>query len=336
MTLSTFWFIVIGFLWLGYLFLEGFDFGVGMLLPILGREESERRVLINTIGPVWDGNEVWLVVAAGATFAAFPDWYASLLSAAYLVVTLMLLALIGRGVAFEYRGKVDSPRWRRVWDSVIVLASWIAPLTVGILLSATALGLPLDALGDRIGGPWVLFTGPTILGALAIWGFSFLHGAVFVALKTEGEVRVRARAVAVRFGVPLLLPLIALLLIVQFREGTGWTWIPLVITAVAGLAGIARLTSWRDGQAFALQALTITSALVTLFSALWPDVLPSTVNPAWSLTVTGAASSPEALTVMTWVAAFGTPAVLIYQGWTYWVFRKRVGTRHIPAVHVPS
>ncbi|MBQ6642589.1 MAG: cytochrome d ubiquinol oxidase subunit II [Saccharopolyspora sp.] len=335
MDLPTFWFALIAVLWLGYLFLEGFDFGVGMLLPILGREERERRVLINTIGPVWDGNEVWLIVAGGATFAAFPGWYASLFSAAYLPLLLLLLALIGRGVAFEYRGKVDTARWRRSWDAVIVLASWISPMMVGLILSASVFGLPLDANGDRVGGPLGILTTSNVLGALAVWGFSFLHGAAFLSLKTAGEVRERARAFALRFGVPLLLPVVLLVLVAQFAAGSAWTWVPLVVALVAALAGLVRMYSWRDGQAFALQGVALAGVVVTLFGALWPDVLPSTLDPEWSLSVADTASSPYTLTVMTWVAAFGTPAVLVYQGWTYWVFRKRIGAHHIPPVHAP-
>jgi cytochrome d ubiquinol oxidase subunit II len=336
MVLPTVWFCVIALLWLGYLFLEGFDFGVGMLLPVLGRTEPERRVLINTIGPVWDGNEVWLIVAVGATFAAFPGWYAALLSTAYLPFLLLLLALIGRGVAFEYRGKVDSARWRRSWDTVIVLASWIAPLVVGLVLSASVFGLPLDAQGNRVGGPWTILTVATIIGALAVWGFSVLHGAAFLALKTEGDLRGRARRFALRFGFVLLLPVVAWVLIAQFREGSAWTWVPLVIALVAALAALGCQYRWRDGQAFALQGIALASVVVTLFGAVWPNVLPSTLDPAWSLSVARTASSPYTLTVMSWVALFGTPAVLIYQGWTYWVFRKRIGTKHIPPVHAPS
>lgn len=336
MDLPTFWFCLIGVMWLGYLFLEGFDFGVGMLLPVLGRREEERRVLINTIGPVWDGNEVWLIVAGGATFAAFPDWYASLFSTAYLPALLLLLVLIGRGVAFEYRGKVDTARWRRTWDAVIVLASWVSPLMVGLMLTASVFGLPLDANGDRVGGPLAILTLPNVVGAIAVWGFSLLHGAVFLSLKTEGDVRRRARLFALRLGGLLLLPVVALVLGAQLFEGSSWTWVPLGIAVVAALVGGLRLYRWRDGQAFALQGVALAGVVVTLFGALWPNVLPSTVNPAWSLSVAGAASSPYTLTVMTWVAAFGTPAVLVYQGWTYWVFRKRIGTKHIPAVHAPS
>ncbi|MCA1193802.1 cytochrome d ubiquinol oxidase subunit II [Saccharopolyspora sp. 6V] len=335
MDLPTFWFALIAVLWLGYLFLEGFDFGVGMLLPILGREERERRVLINTIGPVWDGNEVWLIVAGGATFAAFPGWYASLFSTAYLPLLLLLLVLIGRGVAFEYRGKVDTARWRRTWDTVIVLASWIAPMMIGLVLSASVFGLPLDANGDRVGGPLVLLTLPTVVGALAVWGFSFLHGAVFLSLKTAGEVRERARKFALRLGPVLLLPVIALLLIAQLTQGEAWTWVPLGIALAAALAALARMISWREGQAFALQGIALAGVVVTLFGALWPNVIPSTLDPAFSLSIAETASSPYTLSVITWVAAFGTPAVLIYQGWTYWVFRKRIGTHHIPPVHAP-
>jgi cytochrome bd ubiquinol oxidase subunit II len=331
---ETFWFCVIALLWLGYLFLEGFDFGVGMLLPVIGRDETSRRVLINTIGPVWDGNEVWLLVAAGATFAAFPAWYASLFSAAYLPLTLLLLALIGRGVAFEYRGKVDSARWRRVWDAVIVTSSWTAPLCVGLILSATVFGLPLDALGDRVGSPFASVSFATLLGAVAIAGYALVHGAVFLSLKTEGEVRSRARAVALRSCVALL-PLFGLLLLVQVRFGSVWTWAATIAVALAALGAVARLALGREGQAFFLMGLVIALSVAALFGALYPNVLPSTLDPAFSLTVFDAASSPYTLSVMTWVAAFGTPAVLVYQGWTYWVFRKRIGTRHIPAVHVP-
>jgi cytochrome d ubiquinol oxidase subunit II len=335
MAVATLWFCVIALLWLGYLFLEGFDFGVGMLLPVLGRDNTERRVMINTIGPVWDGNEVWLIVAIGATFAAFPGWYASLISTLYVPVLLLLLALIGRGVAFEYRGKVDTERWRSRWDMVINTCSWIAPPAVGLIIASTVLGLPLNALGDRVGGPFVFLRWDTVLGALAITGYALVHGAVFIALKTEGDIRHRARALALRISPVALLPLLVLLLVVQIRSGTTWTWAASIVVALAAFGAMARLLVGREGQAFALMGLTIVSTVVALFGALYPNVLPSTVDAAHSLTIANASSSPYTLTVMTWVAAFGTPAVLIYQGWTYWVFRKRIGTRHIPPVHVP-
>ncbi|MPZ80743.1 MAG: cytochrome d ubiquinol oxidase subunit II [Actinophytocola sp.] len=335
MDLATVWFLIIALLWLGYLFLEGFDFGVGMLLRVLGRDEASRRVLVNTIGPVWDGNEVWLIVAAGATFAAFPGWYAGLFSAAYLPLLLVLLALIGRGVAFEYRGKVDSARWRATWDTVITAGSAVAALGVGLVLSWNVLGLPLDGAGNRVGSPFAALRWETLLGALGVAGFALVHGAVFLTLKTEGPVRERARRLALAVAPLALAPLVALLLVVQLREGSGWTWVALAVVPAAGAGAWLRLAAAREGQAFALLGVALAAAVTALFGALYPNVLPSTLDPAWSLSIADTASSPYTLRVMTWVAAFGTPAVLVYQGWTYWVFRKRIGTHHIPKAHTP-
>ncbi|WP_026424831.1 cytochrome d ubiquinol oxidase subunit II [Actinokineospora inagensis] len=335
MELADVWFCVIALLWLGYLFLEGFDFGVGMALPILADSEAERRVMINTIGPVWDGNEVWLLVAGGATFAAFPGWYAGLFSAAYLPLLLFVVALIGRGVAFEYRGKVDSDRWRRTWDRIITTASWIATLGVGLVLSWNVLGLPLDQHGNRVGLPFAAIKWETVLGALAIAGFAFVHGLVFIALKTDGPLRERARRLALRVAPVALVPLAALLLVVQFRSGSGWTWAPLVLVLVAAAVALWRLAAVREGQAFAALGVAVAASVVTLFGSLYPDVLPSTVDSSFSLTVAATASSHYTLQVMSWVALFGTPAVLVYQGWTYWVFRRRIATHHLPPVHVP-
>ncbi|ALG05650.1 cytochrome d ubiquinol oxidase subunit II [Kibdelosporangium phytohabitans] len=335
MDLALVWFLIIAFFWLGYLFLEGFDFGVGMLLPVLGRDEKERRVMVNTIGPVWDGNEVWLIVAVGATFAAFPGWYATLLSSAYLPLLAVLVGLIGRGVAFEYRGKVDSVRWRRNWDRVIVIGSWLPALGVGLLLSWNVLGLPIDAAGNRVGSAFSAFQWETLLGALAIVGFSLVHGAVFVALKTEGDIRSRARRLALRIGPVALLPMLGLLLVVQTRAGSSWTWLVVGLVVIAAILALVFLSAGREGRAFALMAVVIIGSVVALFGALYPDVIPSTVDPAFSLTIESTASSPYTLKVMTWIAGFGAPAVLVYQGWTYWVFRKRIGTGHIPPVRVP-
>jgi cytochrome d ubiquinol oxidase subunit II len=335
MTLATIWFCVIAFFWLGYLFLEGFDFGVGMLLPVLARDNAERRVMVNTIGPVWDGNEVWVIVAGGAMFAAFPGWYASLFSAAYLPLLLLLLALIGRGVAFEYRGKVDSDRWRRTWDRVIVAGSWIPPLGVGLILATTVVGLPLDAEGNRVGSAFAAFRWDTLLGAVAVAAFSITHGAAFLALKTSGDLRERARNLALRLLPPAMVPVVAFLAVVQWREGTLWTLLAFGVSAVAAVVAWLRLRADRDGQAFAALGVVIAGAAVTMFGSLFPNVLPSTLDAANTLTIADTASSPYTLTVMTWVAVFGAPAVLIYQGWTYWVFRKRIGTQHIPAVHAP-
>ena len=333
MDLATFWFMIIAFFWLGYLFLEGFDFGVGMLLPVIGWEETERRTLIGVIGPVWDGNEVWLIVAAGATFAAFPGWYASLFSGTYLVLALVLLALIGRGVAFEYRGKVDSARWRRVWDSAIVFGSWVPALGVGLLLTTTVLGLPLDAQGDRVGSVLAALRWETALGAFAVAGYALVHGAVFIALKTDGRIRARAGRVALRLGPFALLPLAGLLLLVQLRTGSGWTWVFVGVALIAAAGALYRLRRGREGQAFALLGVVIAATVVTLFGALYPDVLPSTVDERFSLTVAATASSPYTLAVMSWVGAIALPGVLAYQAWTYWVFRKRLSSKQISRAH---
>jgi len=323
---ETFWFATIAVLWLGYLFLEGFDFGVGMLLRFFGRTEGDRHAMLTTIGPVWDGNEVWLIVAAGATFAAFPGWYAGLFSAGYLLMLFILLGLIGRGVAIEWRHKVDTDQWRRRWDVVIGVGSLVATLGVGLLLSWNILGLPLDADGNRVGSPFAALRWDTALGALMFTGFALVHGAVFLALKTDGPLRHKAHRFALwclPFG---LVPLAALVLVAQLRAGSGWTWAAVLAMFVAAVGAWQRLRAGREGQAFTLLGVTLATAVLALFGALYPNVLPSTVDPANSLSIAEAASSPYTLTVMTWVAAFGTPAVLIYQGWTYWVFRKRVRT----------
>ncbi|GLY64064.1 cytochrome d ubiquinol oxidase subunit II [Amycolatopsis taiwanensis] len=335
MSLEILWFCIVALFFTGYLFLEGFDFGVGMLLPVLGRNDTERRVLINTIGPVWDGNEVWLIVGGGAMFAAFPGWYASLFSGAYVPLLVLLVALIGRGVAFEYRGKVDSPRWRRTWDRVIIIGSWVATLGVGMVIATTVLGLPLDAHGNRVGSPFEAFRWDTMLGSLGVAGFALVHGAAFLSLKTAGELRERARLLAIRIMPVAMLPIVALLLLVQLREGSLWTLVMLAVTAVATVVAWLKLLANRDGQAFAALALVVVGAVVVLFGSLYPNVLPSTLDAANSLTVEGVSSSPYTLKVMTWVAAFGAPAVLVYQSWTYWVFRKRISVRNIPPVHTP-
>ena len=328
--METFWFVAIAALWLGYLFLEGFDFGVGMLLRVLGRTERDRHAMLTTIGPVWDGNEVWLIVAAGATFAAFPGWYAGLFSAAYLPMLLVLLALIGRGVALEWRGKVDTDRWRSVWDAVIAAGSLAATLGVGLVLSWNVLGVPLDADGNRVGSPFAALRWDTALGALAVTGFALVHGAVFVALKTDGPLRHRARAFALGFAPAGLAPLLVLVVVAQLRSGAEWTWLVVSAVLVAAVCAWVFLDGGREGRAFALLGVALGGAVLALFGALYPDVLPSTVDASYSLTVAGAASSPYTLTVMTWVAGFGAPAVLVYQGWTYWVFRKRIGVANIP------
>jgi cytochrome d ubiquinol oxidase subunit II len=316
------WFWVIALLWTGYFLLEGFDFGVGVLLPVLGRDELRRRVLINTIGPVWDGNEVWLITAAGATFAAFPEWYATLFSAFYLPLLLILVALIGRGVAFEYRGKVDGGRWRRNWDRVIVAGSVLPAVLWGVVFANVARGIPLSAGHEYLGGPVDLLNPYALAGGLLTLLLFTLHGAVFVALKTDGPIRADARRVAGRVGVAVL---VALAVLAPWRPGAA---IPLLATVGAVLAN----RRGREGRAFLATALAVVALTGLLFGSLYPDVLPSSLVGG-SLTVDNAAATPYTLEIMTWAAVVFAPLVLAYQGWTYWVFRKRITVAQIPADH---
>ena len=331
--LPTIWFIAIAVLWTGYLFLEGFDLGVGMLMKLFARNDTERRVLLNTIGPVWDGNEVWLLTAGGATFAAFPLWYASLFSALYLPLLLVLVALIFRAVAFEYRGKVDSDRWRNGWDWAIALGSFFAAFGVGAALALTTTGLPLDANGDRDGGPFAWFNGYAVLGGLAVVVFALVHALAFLALKSDGEVRHRARAAFVRWVPLAALPMLAWSVAVQLIAGKPWTW-ALAAVAVCAVAAAWWLASrGREGRPFMALALFIAAAAASIFGAAYPVVLPSRLDPAFHLTLANASSSDYTLGLMSIVAAFGLPLVIAYQAWTYWVFRRRVSTDVIPAAH---
>ncbi|MFC5951637.1 cytochrome d ubiquinol oxidase subunit II [Pseudonocardia lutea] len=334
MDLPLLWFVAIAVLWTGYLVLEGFDFGVGALLPVLSRDDTDRRVMINSIGPVWDGNEVWLITAIGATFAAFPAWYASMLSGFYLPMLLILLALIGRGVAFEYRGKVDSVLWRRRWDAVIVAGSTIPAFLWGLLFANLVRGLAMGPDHVVTTSVFGLFDGYAVLGGLLTLGLFLLHGAVFLSLKTDGPVRLRARAFAAWAALVVLPLLVAFAGWTQGRSGAPWT-LPVAVASVVALAlGAGLVRRGREGWAFTSTAVAVGALAVLIFGSLFPEVLPSTTDPANSLTVDNAASAPYTLTVLTWVAAVFLPLVLAYQAWSYWVFRKRVTRAHItPSVH---
>lgn len=331
--LPTIWFIAIAVLWTGYLFLEGFDLGVGMLMKIFARNNTERRVLLNTIGPVWDGNEVWLLTAGGATFAAFPFWYASLFSALYLPLLLVLVALIFRAVAFEYRGKVDTDRWRTTWDWAIAAGSFLAAFGVGAALALTTTGLPLDANGDRDGGPFSWFSGYALLGGFAVAGFALLHALAFLALKTDGDVRHRARRWFVRLLPVLLLPLAGWAVSVQLLSGEAWTVAVLAVAVVAAVLAWFQARSGNEGRAFLAVGVFLLCGSASIFGAVFPVVLPSTIDPAFSLTISNASSSDYTLGLMSIVACVGLPLVIAYQAWTYWVFRRRVSAAHIPEAH---
>ncbi|MFF2604202.1 cytochrome d ubiquinol oxidase subunit II [Arthrobacter koreensis] len=333
MELTTFWFIVIAFLWVGYLFLEGFDLGVGMLMKLFARDERERRVLLNTIGPVWDGNEVWLITAGAMTFAAFPFWYAALFSALYLPLTLVLLGLIFRAVSIEYRGKRDNDRWRNRWDWAMALGSFVSAFGVGAALALTSTGLPLNENGDRVGGAFAWLTPWAVLGGLAVVGFALVHACAFLMLKTDGEIRARARRAVVRWLPVGVLPLAVWAIGVQFSSGELMSLIPLAVAVVALVVAWVMAYRGREALSFAALGAFLLFGAVSIFAAMYPVVLPSSLDPAWNLTIENASSSPYTLKVMTWVSVFGLPVVLLYQGWTYWVFRKRVTAESIPAVH---
>lgn len=339
MELTTIWFILIAVLWIGYFTLEGFDFGVGMLLPVLGKTEKEKRVLYNTIGPVWDANEVWLLTAGGATFAAFPFWYATLFSGFYLPLLLILVALIVRNLAFDYRGKGNSDGWRGKWDLAAIFGSYLPAILWGVAFANIVGGVPIEPLGDNPATPFYfeytgnLFTLLSIyglLGGLVTMTLFLTHGAMFVALKTDGEIRHRARDLAVKLGLVAAVLAVIFLVWTQVKTGNIGSLIAFVIAAVALLAGIFMAKQGREGVAFTCTFVTIAVAVAGLFIALFPDVMPSTVNPDYSLTATNAAATDYTLKVMTIVAVIFTPIVLIYQGWTYWVFRKRISVDHIP------
>ncbi|MGW2837085.1 cytochrome d ubiquinol oxidase subunit II [Streptomyces sp. NPDC001493] len=333
MELHDVWFVLIAVLWTGYFFLEGFDFGIGVLTKALARDRKERRVLINTIGPVWDGNEVWLLSAGGATFAAFPDWYATLFSGFYLPLLVILLCLILRGVAFEYRAKRPEERWQTNWEHAIFWTSLIPAVLWGVAFGNIVRGVKIDAHMEYVGGFWDLLNPFALLGgAVTLTLFTF-HGAVFAALKTVGEIRVRARRFALRLGFLTAVLALGFLIWTQARTGDGWSLLATVVAVLALAGAIAAIAAGREGWSFALSGLTITAAVAMLFLALFPDVMPSSLNSAWSLTVTNASSTPYTLTIMTWCAGIATPLVLLYQSWTYWVFRKRIGTQHIADAH---
>lgn len=330
MELNTVWFLLIAVLFTGYFVLEGFDFGVGILLPVLGRDDKERRVMINTIGPVWDGNEVWVITAGGAMFAAFPEWYATLFSGLYLPLLLILVALIVRGVAFEYRGKRHDAHWKRRWDICIFFGSLLPAVLWGVAFGNIVRGVKLDASHEYVGGLFDLLNPYALLGGLTTLALFITHGAIFLALKTTGDIRLRANRIAGRAGMGAAVLAVAFLGWTLAHRSTTLSVVFSVVAAAALVAGLFANRLGREGWAFVGTAAAIAFAVAALFANLYPNVLPSTIAEANSLTVTNASSTPYTLKIMTWVAAIFTPLVLLYQGWTYWVFRKRIGTQHIP------
>ncbi|MGW3086049.1 cytochrome d ubiquinol oxidase subunit II [Streptomyces sp. NPDC001108] len=333
MELHDVWFVLIAVLWTGYFFLEGFDFGIGVLTKLLARDRKERRVLINTIGPVWDGNEVWLLTAGGATFAAFPEWYATLFSGFYLPLLIILVCLIVRGVAFEYRAKRSGERWQANWEHAIFWTSLIPALLWGVAFGNIVRGVKIDADMEYVGNFWDLLNPYAILGGLVTLSLFTFHGAVFAGLKTVGDIRRRAGRLALKLGIVTAVLGLGFLVWTQADNGDGWSLLAMIVAVVALVAAIALIAVGHEGWSFAFSGVTVAAVVAMLFLTLFPNVMPSSLNDAWGLTVTNASSTPYTLKIMTWCAGIATPLVLLYQGWTYWVFRKRIGTQHIAEAH---
>lgn len=331
MDLETFWFCLIVVVWAMYFLLEGFDFGVGMLLPVVPRSDEERSTALRTIGPVWDGNEVWLVVAGGATFAAFPAWYATMFSGFYLALLLILVLLIVRVCSFEWRSKSETPGWRSTWTWANTIGSFGAPLLWGIGLSSLLYGTPIDSGGDFTGNVLDLFSPYSVFAGAAVVALFAFHGATFLALRTTSQLRDRAETVARRLALPAALLGAAYLVwtVVVAMDRNEKDLFPPAIPAAVGIAALALavvfLFARSTGRAFAMTALGTISLVATLFMSLYPRVMVSSTDFENSLTVDGAASSHYALQVMSVVALIFVPLVLGYQGWTYYVFRHRVG-----------
>lgn len=339
MDLTLIWFLVVGVLLIGYFVLDGFDFGVGMALPFLGKDNVDRRLIINTIGPVWDLNETWLIVAGACLFAAFPEWYATMFSGFYLALLLILVALILRGVSFEFRHQGKGPRWTGWFDQFIFWGSLLPPLLWGTAFANLVQGLPIAPLET---GGWVyegtlltLLNPYGLLGGLTLMLLCFTHGLVFIALKTTGDMRVRARALAIKVGAVTILSAAAFLtwtVLMRSNDPNFFAVLTLaVLAAVSLVIGLVSNLLGREGWAFTFNAATIAFALLTIFMSLYPYLMISTIDPAFSMSIREAASSQKTLELMTWVAAFTLPLVLAYQAWTYWIFRRRLSREQIPA-----
>ncbi|MBP2626875.1 MAG: cytochrome d ubiquinol oxidase, subunit [Firmicutes bacterium] len=332
MELTIIWFVLVGVLFTGFFFLEGFDYGVGMLLPFLGKNDVERRIIINSIGPVWDGNEVWMLTAGGALFAAFPHVYATMFSGFYLALFLMLMALIVRAVSFEFRSKDQSPVWRSIWDWMIFIGSAVPALLWGVAVTNLIKGLPINEKMQYVGTFFDLLSPYTLVGGVAFLLVFLFHGALFLTLKVEGELIERVRQVAAKVGIGAAIAFLALV---------GLTYIntDLFKSSLAGIAlwgavvvfvlSYALTWSWKFGWAFAMSGLAIVFTTIAFFSGLFPRLMVSSLNPNWSLTIYNAASSAYTLKIMTFAAVVLVPIVLVYQGYTYWMFRKRVSAKHL-------
>ncbi len=335
--LVPFWFIVIAILWTGFFILEGFDFGVGMLHSLVATDETGRRAAINTIGPLWDGNEVWLITAGAAMFAAFPGWYATMFSAYYLALVLLLASLIVRGVAFEYRGKRDDPRWRATWDVLLTVGSLLAPLLIGVALAGLLHGLPIDSAQNYTGSFWGLLQPYPLFTGITLVAVCLLHGATFLSLKTTGDMRERSRLLARRIAPFTLAAVVGFAIWTHVTHTTAFFLNPIELLAIlAAIAAVWLVYEHREGFAFAATTVTIAACIISLFTGLYPNVMVSSTKAAYNLTVHDTASGAYSLKVMTIVVIIFLPVVLAYQTWTYYVFRRRVSKSDFEPPHLPG
>ena len=337
MTFVPLWFILIAILWTGFFILEGFDLGVGMLHTVVGRDDAGRRAVINTIGPLWDGNEVWLIVAAAAMFAAFPGWYATMFSGFYLAIVIFLCALILRGVSFEYRGKSPRERWRRTWSVLLTVASVIVPFVIGVALGDLLHGLPINSSHEYTGTFWGLFQPYAILTGITLVAICVMHGAAFIAMKTTDELRVRAWRIARRVS-PVTAALVLAFIAWTHVEAHGGAFLNVIelIACIAAVGAVLAVTGDHEGWGFAATAITMASCIITLFVDLYPRVMVSSTSPAYSLTVNNTASNGYTLKLVSVIALVLLPLVLGYQAWTYYVFRQRISVHHFRPGAAPA
>lgn len=331
------WFLLIAVLFLGFLVLEGFDFGVGMLMAPMGTigpgdPDNRRRAVLNTIGPVWDANEVWLITAGAAMFAAFPNWYATLFSALYLPLLAILFGMILRIVGIEWRGKINDPQWRRWADIGIALGSWLPAFLWGVAFAILLRGLPIDADGRAHAGFGDVLSPYTLLGGLATTSLFLFYGSVYLALRTSGALHDDAFRVGRALSIPVIVLAGGFGLWTQLAYGRTWTWLALAAAVVALLVSVALMhRRIREGVAFLAMVIVIAAVSVLIFGSMYPNLLPSTLNPEWNVTIYNGSSTPYTLRIMTWASLTLLPLVIGYQAWSYWVFRQRVTADSIPA-----
>jgi cytochrome bd ubiquinol oxidase subunit II len=337
MTFVPLWYILIAILWTGFFVLEGFDLGVGMLHIPVGRDDAGKRAVINTIGPLWDGNEVWLIVAGAAMFAAFPGWYATMFSGFYLAIVVLLCALILRGVSFEYRGKSPRERWRRTWSVLLTVASVVVPFVIGVALGDLLHGLPINSSHEYTGTFWDLFQPYAILTGITLVAICVMHGGAFIAMKTTEDLRARAWRIAKRVS-PVTAALVLAFIGWTHVEAHGGAFLNLIelIACIAAIGAMLAIAGNHEGWGFAASTITMASCIITLFVDLYPRVMVSSTNPAYSLTVNNTASPGYTLKLMSVIALVLLPVVLGYQAWTYYVFRQRISVHHFRPGATPA